>query len=41
MSKFMVKMTAINLKEDHRSTPPVEVMVDTGSELSFLMKPEM
>jgi len=38
MSKFMVNMTAINPKEEHRCTPPVEVMVDTGSELSWLPK---
>ncbi|MDR0442292.1 MAG: hypothetical protein LBH44_02680 [Treponema sp.] len=36
MSKFMVNLTAINPKEEHRSTPPVEVMVDTGSELSWM-----
>jgi predicted aspartyl protease len=36
MSKFMVNLTAINPKEEHRHTPPVEVMVDTGSELSWL-----
>ena len=34
----MVNMTAINPKEEHRTTPPVEVMVDTGSELSWLPK---
>jgi len=34
----MVNMTAINPKEEHRCTPPVEVMVDTGSELSWLPK---
>jgi len=38
MSKFMVNMTAINPKEEHRCTPPVEVMVDTGAELSWLPK---
>jgi predicted aspartyl protease len=38
MSKFMVNLTAINPKEEHRSTPPVEVMVDTGAELSWLPK---
>jgi predicted aspartyl protease len=32
----MVNLTAINPKEEHRSTPPVEVMVDTGSEVSWL-----
>jgi len=34
----MVNMTAVNPKEEHRCTPPVEVMVDTGSELSWLPK---
>ena len=38
MSKFMVNMTAVNPKEEHRCTPPVEVMVDTGAELSWLPK---
>jgi predicted aspartyl protease len=38
MSKFMVNMTAVNPKEEHRCTPPIEVMVDTGSELSWLPK---
>jgi len=38
MSKFMVNLTAVNPKEEHRSTPPLEVMVDTGSELSWLPK---
>jgi len=38
MSKFMVNLTAINPKEEHRCTPPVEVMVDTGSELSWMPK---
>ena len=38
MSKFMVNLTAINPKEEHRSTPPIEVMVDTGSEVSWLPK---
>jgi predicted aspartyl protease len=32
----MVNLTAINPKEEHRCTPPVEVMVDTGSEVSWL-----
>jgi predicted aspartyl protease len=41
MSKFMVNMTAINLKEENRSTPPIEAMVDTGSELSWLPKKEL
>ena len=34
----MVNLTAINPKEEHRCTPSVEVMVDTGSELSWLPK---
>jgi predicted aspartyl protease len=38
MSRFMVNLTAINPKEEDRCTPPVEVMVDTGSELSWLPK---
>ena len=38
MSKFMVNLTAVNPKEEHRCTPPVEVMVDTGAELSWLPK---
>ena len=36
MSRFMVNLTAINPKEEDRSTSPIEVMVDTGSELSWL-----
>ena len=32
----MVNLTAINPKEEDRCTPPVEVLVDTGSELSWL-----
>ena len=38
MSRFMVNLTAVNPKEEHRCTPPIEVMVDTGSELSWLPK---
>ena len=38
MSTFMVNLTAINPKEEHRQTQPVEVLVDTGSELSWLPK---
>jgi hypothetical protein len=41
MSKFMVNLAAINPKEEHRCTPPIEVMVDTGSELSWLPKKEL
>ena len=37
----MVNMTAINPKEEHRCTPPIEVMVDTGSEVSWLPKKEL
>ena len=37
----MVNLTAINLKEEHRCTPPIEAMVDTGSELSWLPKKEL
>jgi hypothetical protein len=40
MSKFMVNMTAINPSDRQRRTPPVEVMVDTGSEVSWLPKKE-
>jgi predicted aspartyl protease len=38
MSIFKVNLTAINPKEEHRCTPPVEVFVDTGAELSWLPK---
>jgi predicted aspartyl protease len=38
MSKFMVNLTAVNPKEEHRCTPPTEVMVETGTELSWLPK---
>jgi len=37
----MVNMTAVNPKEEHRCTPPIEVMVDTGSELSWLPKQKL
>ncbi|MCL2099199.1 MAG: extracellular solute-binding protein [Oscillospiraceae bacterium] len=36
MSIFKVNLTAINPKEENRCTMPVEVLVDTGSELSWL-----
>ena len=36
MSKFMVNLTAINPFDKQRSTPPIEVMVDTGAEVSWL-----
>ena len=38
MSRFMVNMIAINPKEEDRRTPPIEVMVDTGSEVSWMPK---
>ena len=38
MSVFKVNLTAINPKEEHRCTPPVVALVDTGSELSWLPK---
>ncbi|MDR0495016.1 MAG: hypothetical protein LBG95_05245 [Treponema sp.] len=41
MSKFMVNLTAINPVDRKRRTPPVEVMVDTGSEVSWLPKKEL
>ena len=41
MSKFMVNLTAINPSERQRRTPPIEVMVDTGSEVSWLPKKEL
>ena len=34
----MVNLTAINPSERQRRTPPVEVMVDTGLEVSWLPK---
>ena len=38
MSRYIINLTAVNPKEEHRCTPPIEVMVDTGSELSWLPK---
>jgi len=38
LSAFMVNLIAINPKDEHRQTPPVEVLVDTGAELSWLPK---
>ena len=38
MSIFKVNLTAVNPKEEHRRTHPVEVLVDTGAELSWLPK---
>ena len=37
----MVNLTAVNPSERQRRTPPVEVMVDTGSELSWLPRKEL
>ena len=34
----MVSMIAVNPKDEDRCTPPMEVMVDTGSEMSWLPK---
>jgi len=34
----MVNLTAVKPKEEHRCTPPTEVMVDTGTLLSWLPK---
>jgi hypothetical protein len=33
MSKFMVNLTAVNPSDQQHNTPPIEAMVDTGSEL--------
>ena len=41
MSRFTVKMTAVNTNDESRSTPPIEVLVDTGSEVSWLPKKEL
>ncbi|MCL1794130.1 MAG: hypothetical protein FWG34_09690 [Oscillospiraceae bacterium] len=38
MSMFKVALTAINPKDEDRKTAPLEVLVDTGSELSWLPK---
>jgi predicted aspartyl protease len=38
MSIFKVNLKAINPKEEHRETPPIEVLVDTGAKLSWLPK---
>lgn len=35
---FKVALTAINPKDEDRKTAPLEVLVDTGSELSWLPK---
>jgi predicted aspartyl protease len=38
MRKFMVNLTAINPVDRQRRTPPVEVIVDIGAEVSWLPK---
>jgi predicted aspartyl protease len=38
MSIFKVNIAAINPKEEHRQTPLIEALVDTGSELSWMPK---
>jgi len=38
MSVFRVNLSAINPKEEHRQTPLIESLVDTGSELSWMPK---
>ena len=39
MSTFKVDLVARNIKDETRVTPPVEVVVDSGSELSWLPGP--
>ena len=41
MSAFSVNLLAINPKEEHRQTPSVKALVDTGSELSWMPKQEL
>ena len=38
MSRFLVNLSAINPKEEHRQTQGIESLVDTGSELSWMPK---
>ena len=38
MSLFKVNLIAVNPKDEDRKTNPIEVLVDTGSELSWLPK---
>ena len=38
MSIFKVNLSAANPKEEHRQTPFIEALVDTGSELSWMPK---
>ena len=36
VSAFHVPLVARNPRDEDRTTPPIEVLVDTGSELSWL-----
>jgi predicted aspartyl protease len=36
MSLFKVNVVAVNPKDDKQTTPPLEALVDTGSELTWL-----
>jgi len=36
VSAFHVPVVARNPKDESRATPPIDVLVDTGSELSWL-----
>jgi predicted aspartyl protease len=36
MSMFRVNVVACNPKQEERATPPIEVLVDTGAELTWL-----
>src|SRR5262245_4926959 len=36
VSAFYVSLVARNPKDEHRATTPIDVLVDTGSELSWL-----
>ncbi|MEX0610879.1 MAG: retroviral-like aspartic protease family protein [Pirellulales bacterium] len=36
MSSFRVNVTAVNIRDQQRTTPPIEALVDTGSELTWL-----
>ena len=36
MSIFRLNVVAANIKDDNQSTPPIEALVDTGSELTWL-----
>jgi predicted aspartyl protease len=38
MSIFKIEVIAINPKKEELSTPPIEALVDTGSELTWLPK---